>query len=211
MASLRGSSAQVLRRGSLWGSSLGQTAAVAAPCAASRATLSTLVNSSSSDSLRSSRKPALSIQLCAAASARGLRQARVLKSSATIFSKDRSWVDKGEVTYDELKPETEAPSGHITLIDVREPDEVAQGMIPSSVNVPLSEFKSAFDVNKSSRGAFSSKYAFDRPGFDDKIVFYCRSGKRSTEAQDFARKMGWWNARNYKGSWLDWVVHAKNE
>lgn len=31
------------------------------------------------------------------------------------------------------------------MVDVREPDEVAQGSIPSSVNLPLSELKEALD------------------------------------------------------------------
>ena len=91
----------------------------------------------------------------------------------------------------------------ITLIDVREPNETAQGMIPSAVNVPLSEFTRAF--NPSDEQDFERKYAFPRPSYDDKVIVYCRSGKRSTEAQEYARKMGWKNVRNYKGSWLDWV------
>ncbi|PWN48096.1 Rhodanese-like protein [Violaceomyces palustris] len=116
--------------------------------------------------------------------------------------KDRSWLDRGSMTYAELKPETQAPTGQITIIDVREPEEVAQGMVPSAVNVPLSKFESAFS---GSGGDFVREFAFNRPAYDDKLVFYCRSGKRSQQALEFARKNGWWNSRNYEGSWLDWV------
>lgn len=117
-------------------------------------------------------------------------------------------MNKGEVTYDELKPETEAPSGKITIIDVREPDEVAQGIIPSAVSVPLSKFQTAFS-GSGTGGNFSQDFGFDRPEFDAPIIVYCRSGKRSQEALEYARSQGWWNVRNYKGSWLDWT--AKEE
>lgn len=90
---------------------------------------------------------------------------------------------------------------------MREPEEVAQGMIPSAVNVPLSSFATAFDTSKESD--FQRKYAFPRPAYDDPIIVYCRSGKRSSEALAHANKMGWWNVRNYRGSWLDWVQHEK--
>lgn len=106
-----------------------------------------------------------------------------------LYSKDTTWQTKGPVRYAELKPETEAPTGEITLIDVREPNEVEQGMIPSAVNVPLSKFNEAFTRGG---GDFQKDFAFSRPGYDDKIVFYCRSGKRSEQALEFAQRHGWW-------------------
>ncbi|CDR88797.1 uncharacterized protein SPSC_05629 [Sporisorium scitamineum] len=127
---------------------------------------------------------------------------RLFSSTRLTLSKDTAWQSKGVVKYSELKPETESPSGEITIIDVREPDEVAQGIIPSAVNVPLSQFQKAFSA---SGGDFVRDFAFNRPGYDDKVVFYCRSGKRSQQALEYARKNGWWNVRNYEGSWLDWV------
>ncbi|KAE8215793.1 hypothetical protein CF327_g945 [Tilletia walkeri] len=144
-----------------------------------------------------------SLRTANAISVRGLHVSIPARSN----NKDTSWVDQGEVTYAELKPETQAPSGNITIIDVREPDEVAQGIIPSAVNVPLSEFNSAFSASKVTD--FSKKFGFERPEFDGQVVFYCRSGKRSQQALDFARSQGWWNSRNYTGSWLDWT--AKEE
>lgn len=77
---------------------------------------------------------------------------------------------------------------------MREPNEVAQGCIPASVNVPLSEFSEAFDVNSDSVSSseFQRRFSFPRPSYDHKIVFYCRSGKRSDEALQIARQRGWW-------------------
>ncbi|WFD26889.1 hypothetical protein MNAN1_001878 [Malassezia nana] len=115
-------------------------------------------------------------------------------SLARPCHRDTSWVDRGPVTYEELKPYTEAPSGKITLIDVREPSEVAQGMIPAAVNVPLSEFAGAFHPNSYAENAtdFERKFSFPRPSFDDPVVFYCRSGRRSQQALETARERGWW-------------------
>ncbi|CAO1633157.1 unnamed protein product [Sympodiomycopsis kandeliae] len=126
---------------------------------------------------------------------------RSLQQDAKRNTQDQSWVKKGSVDYSELKPITEAPTGEITIIDVREPSETSQGMIPSAVNVPLSDFTAAFSP---SGNDFNRKYAFERPSFDDKIIVYCRSGKRSQQALEEAKKRGWWNVRNYTGSWLDW-------
>lgn len=82
----------------------------------------------------------------------------------------------------------------IDIIDVREPNEVAQGIIPSAVNVPLSEFSAAFDVNSDAVSStdFERKFSFPRPTYDHEIVFYCRSGRRSQEALEIARQRGWW-------------------
>lgn len=118
-----------------------------------------------------------------------LPAARTLSSTTVLRSKDTTWQSKGTVKYAELKPETESPSGEITIIDVREPSEVAQGIIPSAVNVPLSQFQKAFS---GSGGDFLREFAFQRPAYDDKVIFYCRSGKRSQQALEFAQKNGWW-------------------
>ncbi|WFD41801.1 hypothetical protein MPSI1_000437 [Malassezia psittaci] len=144
---------------------------------------------------------------------------RSFSTSVPQFKEDRSWVDKGPVTFAELKPYTEHPDGSIDIIDVREPNEVAQGCIPASVNVPLTEFTKAFDVNSDSSASteFQRKFSFPRPSYDHKIIFYCRSGRRSEQATQIARERGWWkyvfldlrSSRNYPGSWLDWEKNQK--
>jgi rhodanese-related sulfurtransferase len=102
---------------------------------------------------------------------------------------DTAWASKGAISYSELKKLTQAPPPDITLIDVREPDEVASGIIPSAVNVPLSRFAEAFNPMKGAD--FRRDFAFDRPQFGDKLIFYCRSGKRSQTALETAKKNGW--------------------
>ncbi|KAH8835381.1 endoplasmic reticulum protein [Flagelloscypha sp. PMI_526] len=106
------------------------------------------------------------------------------------------------ISYDQLKPKTLSPNPDSFLIDVREPDETIQGMIPSAVNIPLSTFNT--DIRMDSV-AFKNKFGFNLPRKDQEVTFYCRSGKRSSTASDSAKRAGYTNILNYKGSWLEWV------
>ena len=107
------------------------------------------------------------------------------------------------------------------MIDVREPDEVVQGSIPSSVNIPLSILPGSLYLRAEE---FEKKFGFKKPGRDQEIIFYCRSGARAATAGDVARKNGYSKSvlsglralmipltlnrvslYNYRGSWLEWV------
>ncbi|KAJ3479177.1 hypothetical protein NLI96_g9243 [Meripilus lineatus] len=102
-------------------------------------------------------------------------------------------------------PNTAAPDLALQdayLIDVREPDEVLQGSIPSSVNLPLSVLANALHMPPVE---FKQQFGFDKPKHDQEVTFYCRSGKRSTSACDVAKRNGYNNILNYVGSWMDWV------
>ncbi|KAF8078387.1 endoplasmic reticulum protein [Lyophyllum atratum] len=113
----------------------------------------------------------------------------------------RDW-DAKEIKYHELKPRTISPTPDTYLIDVREPDEVIQGMIPSAVNLPLSELGNSLHL---SPAAFLEKHSYEKPTKHQQLIFYCRSGKRSTTASDVAKRNGFTKILNYKGSWLEWV------
>ena len=106
------------------------------------------------------------------------------------------------------------------MIDVREPDEVIQGSIPSSVNIPLSVLPASLYMKAED---FEKKFGFKKPMRDQEIVFYCRSGVRAATAGDIAKKNAYEKlvcqdprphdlltlnhvrVYNYKGSWLEWV------
>ena len=96
---------------------------------------------------------------------------------------------------------------------MREPTETENGMIPSAVNVPLSQIPKAFSVTDTSAESrdFESIYSFPRPQYDAPLVFYCRSGRRSEQAINFVSQRGWSNTRNYEGSWVDWVNHQQKQ
>ncbi|EIM92749.1 endoplasmic reticulum protein [Stereum hirsutum FP-91666 SS1] len=106
------------------------------------------------------------------------------------------------IPYEVVKQKSQQPSTNEFLIDVREPDEVIQGSIPSSVNLPLSELAASLKLGSFK---FEQKYGFKKPTEDQEIIFYCRSGKRSATASDVAKRNGYKNINNYEGSWLDWV------
>ncbi|KIK71266.1 hypothetical protein GYMLUDRAFT_33408 [Collybiopsis luxurians FD-317 M1] len=116
------------------------------------------------------------------------------------FNPVRDW-DAKIIKYEQLKPKTESPTPNSWLIDVREPDEVMQGMIPSAVNIPLTVLPESLHASPET---FREKFGFEQPGRDQEVTFYCRSGVRSTSACDIAKRNGYTNILNYKGSWLDW-------
>ena len=70
------------------------------------------------------------------------------------------------------------------LLDVRDRDEYAAGHIPSSVNLPLSEIRSAEDRF---------------PDTDTPLFVYCLSGARSSKAVAVLGEMGYTNLTNLGG------------
>ncbi len=80
--------------------------------------------------------------------------------------------------------------GQAIFIDVRTPEEIADGMIPGSVHL---DYKSS---------DFKSKLAeLDR---DKEYVIYCRSGGRSAKACDLMKEMGFSNLSNMEGGFTKW-------
>ena len=75
------------------------------------------------------------------------------------------------------------------FIDVREPDEVAEGSLPGTVNIPLSEFADRFGELDPQR----------------RTVVLCRSGGRSTQACAFLTANGFTDVINLDGGML--AVH----
>ncbi len=66
------------------------------------------------------------------------------------------------------------------LVDVRSPQEFAQGAIPGSVNIPLQTIQSAKETLNS-----------DKP-----VIVYCVSGARSSQAHMFLENMGFDSVHN---------------
>lgn len=76
----------------------------------------------------------------------------------------------------------------ITIVDVREEEEVAEGMIPGAVHVRLGELPHRYDeLNK-----------------EDHHVLVCRSGRRSMKASEFLKDNGFSNVTNLEGGMLSW-------
>ena len=75
------------------------------------------------------------------------------------------------------------------ILDVRRPDEYAEGHIPGAINVPNEEIG-------------SSEIA-ELPDKSQLILVYCRSGRRSKEAAEKLVKLGYTNIVEFGGI-LDW-------
>ena len=96
----------------------------------------------------------------------------------------------------------------LLLIDVRNPDEVeAAGKIPGSKQIPWPQLESALSMTDSE---FVSKFGFEKPTTDAKIVTHCIGGGRAGKAQALLAKNGFENAIAYPGSFSDWVKNGGN-
>ncbi len=80
-------------------------------------------------------------------------------------------------------------NGTMVLIDVREPPEFVQGRIPGSLLFPLSTFDAQALPDVSPK----------------KLIFSCRSGKRSVAAFDLAGKAGLNAFGHLEGGILAWA------
>nr|XP_032652196.1 thiosulfate:glutathione sulfurtransferase-like isoform X2 [Chelonoidis abingdonii] len=99
-------------------------------------------------------------------------------------------------------------SGNAQIIDVRLPEEVANGRIANSVNIPVAEVEEALKMDPET---FKMKYGIDKPRMDDEnLIFYCQRGRRAAEATKIAITIGYAKARNYAGSYKEWSEKEGN-
>ena len=75
------------------------------------------------------------------------------------------------------------------ILDVRRPDEYAEGHIPGAINIPNEQ------IGTSEIPRLPSKSQL--------ILVYCRSGRRSKEASEKLVRLGYTNVVEF-GSILDW-------
>jgi phage shock protein E len=76
------------------------------------------------------------------------------------------------------------------ILDVRSPEENAEGYIRRSVLLPLAQLE--------------AEIAKVIPDKTKTVYVHCRSGARSSQAVDMMVKMGYTNCFNMKGGFLDW-------
>ncbi len=62
---------------------------------------------------------------------------------------------------------------------------------------------------KLSDAEFKAKYNRSKPSAENDVVFHCRMGGRGGKAAELAEKLGFKNAKNYKGSYFDWLEKEK--
>jgi rhodanese-related sulfurtransferase len=78
-----------------------------------------------------------------------------------------------------------------TLIDVREPDEVAQGAIAGSVALPRGQLEHKIDAITSDKSS--------------RIVCYCGGGGRSALAAQSLKRMGFKDVLSLAGGYKKWT------
>jgi len=96
-----------------------------------------------------------------------------------------------EISTKELQEKIEAGET-LFLVDVREDDEVAEGIIPEAVHIRMGDIPSKLDF-------FSN---------DNEYIFICRSGGRSGNVCHYLSEQGF-NVTNVVGGMLDWEGNTK--
>lgn len=155
--------------------------------------------------LRLSRSPA-NIKLGAASSlfsrTRCYHQTRCYSHSTSVDEPAKT------IEYDQVAKFVESPNDNIIIVDVREPDEYAQDHIPGAVNIPFRSSPGALGLNPEE---FKENFKFEKPDASKTLVFYCKSGVRSTGAEQLAATYGYKNRLNYVGSFFDWTSKRQQQ
>ncbi len=99
----------------------------------------------------------------------------------------RSEID--EVPAEQVKERLERGE-RFRFLDVREQDEVAQGLIPGAAHL--------------SRAHFESRVEDVLPDKDDEVVVYCASGVRSAFAAKTLKELGYSNVSHLSGGFTRW-------
>ena len=93
---------------------------------------------------------------------------------------------KATITNIDWNKALEMSKAGAVLIDVRTPAEVAEGMAPGAVNIPLQEIQQRL-----------AEFPKDKD-----LLIYCRSGKRSMAASNFLIENGYEKVFNVEGGFL---------
>lgn len=92
------------------------------------------------------------------------------------------------ITVEQLRERLQAGET-LHLIDVREPEEVAHGMIEGAVHIPLGQVPERLD---------------EIPR-NEEVIFICRSGYRSSQACQYLESLGFQGPTNLVGGMLAWA------
>jgi rhodanese-related sulfurtransferase len=87
------------------------------------------------------------------------------------------------------------------IVDVREPEEFADGHIPGAVNIPLGRL----EIEVSSHPAVVERAGGTRLLRQRPVVLYCLSGGRSARAAAALRRLGFANPVSLAGGILAWT------
>lgn len=104
-----------------------------------------------------------------------------------LIAKTKSQIN--EVSADDIDPK------NITLVDVREPNETQEGIIPGAITI--------------ARGVLETNIENRIPDKDEPIVVYCASGVRSAFATKTLQELGYTNVSSLEGGFNGWKDQGK--
>merc|ERR1712141_511347 len=111
-------------------------------------------------------------------------------SNSCYYSKDvtvnsaniKSKIGKDEIDYNEF--EHYRLKSKAIIIDVRSPEELRKnGMIPNTINIPISHIAEYFHGEETSR--FEDEFGLSFPTAEDPIIVFCKMGVRSEMQEKF--------------------------
>lgn len=76
----------------------------------------------------------------------------------------------------------------LSIVDVREDEEVAEGMLPGAIHIPLGQLPDRLNEIPQT----------------EEIILVCRSGNRSGRALGFLEAQGYKGLKNMAGGMLEW-------
>jgi rhodanese-related sulfurtransferase len=97
-----------------------------------------------------------------------------------------------EITPNELRNRLHDDEKDLVVIDVRENEEVAQGIIPEAKHIPLQQIPESLNELDT----------------DKQYIMVCRSGKRSMQAAMHLKEHGY-KVSNMAGGMLEWEGDVK--
>ncbi|MFP4974588.1 rhodanese-like domain-containing protein [Paenibacillus sp. CN-4] len=97
-----------------------------------------------------------------------------------------------QITVHELNRRLEAGEQPL-MIDVREDEEVAYGMIAGAKHLPMGDIP----------------YRIDEIPADREVIFICRSGSRSQRVCEFLAAQGFESVVNMQGGMIEWYEQSE--
>jgi phage shock protein E len=127
--------------------------------------------------------------------ARAVRLAPVLAllACAAVAGEPPAAAPAATMTQEQLVEHLDKHPQHLFVLDVRTPQEYAEGHVPGAVNVPHDQLASRLaEVPK-----------------DKDVVVYCRSGRRSDLAADVLATHGYSRVFRLEGDMQKWLASGR--